>query len=160
MCGRFKAHQLLWILSWDYTFIVDLNWKLCQLILYILYFGGQWIKCDIDICFQFWASFFFLISWRPITLQYCSGSCHTLTWISLEPAFCLTFIYCSLSVTRILSKEPQRETVNTFFSLFLKVEAIPHSLSSEGNDNYFQTIWHRVEEFLQKIISTCLIFGG
>ena len=104
--------------------------------------------------------FFFLISWRPIALQYCSGSCHTLTWISLEPAFCLTFIYCSLSVTRILSKEPQRETVNTFFSLFLKVEAIPHSLSSKGNDDYFQTIWHRVEEFLQKIISTCLIFGG
>ena len=130
MWGRFIAHQPLWILSWDCTFIDDLNWKLCQLILYILYFGGQWIKCDIYICFNF------------------------------EPAFCLTFIYCSLSVTRILSKGPQRETVNTFFSLFLKVEAIPHSLSSEGNDDYFQTIWHRVEEFLQKIISTCLIFGG
>ena len=27
-------------------------------------------------------SFFFLISWRLITLQYCSGFCHTLTWIS------------------------------------------------------------------------------
>ena len=26
---------------------------------------------------------FFLISWRLITLQYCSGFCHTLTWISL-----------------------------------------------------------------------------
>ena len=26
--------------------------------------------------------FFFLISWRLITLQYCSGVCHTLTWIS------------------------------------------------------------------------------
>ena len=25
---------------------------------------------------------FFLISWRLITLQYCSGFCHTLTWIS------------------------------------------------------------------------------
>ena len=24
----------------------------------------------------------FLISWRLITLQYCSGFCHTLTWIS------------------------------------------------------------------------------
>ena len=29
------------------------------------------------------AFFFFLISWRLITLQYCSGFCHTLTWISL-----------------------------------------------------------------------------
>ena len=26
--------------------------------------------------------FFFLISWRLITLQYCSGFCHTLKWIS------------------------------------------------------------------------------
>ena len=28
-----------------------------------------------------WYSFFFF-SWRLITLQYCSGFCHTLTWIS------------------------------------------------------------------------------
>ena len=27
--------------------------------------------------------FYFLISWRLITLQYCSGFCHTSTWISL-----------------------------------------------------------------------------
>ena len=26
---------------------------------------------------------FILISWRLVTLQYCSGFCHTLTWISL-----------------------------------------------------------------------------
>ena len=25
---------------------------------------------------------FIFISWRPITLQYCTGFCHTLTWIS------------------------------------------------------------------------------
>ena len=25
---------------------------------------------------------FIFISWRPITLQYCNGFCHTLTWIS------------------------------------------------------------------------------
>ena len=31
--------------------------------------------------FPFFFSFIF-ISWRPITLQYCSGFCHTLTWIS------------------------------------------------------------------------------
>ena len=36
-------------------------------------------------CFCFFNSFFFsliFISWRLITLQYCSGFCHTLTWIS------------------------------------------------------------------------------
>ena len=34
---------------------------------------------------HFFLSFFFsfiFISWRLITLQYCSGFCHTLTWIS------------------------------------------------------------------------------
>ena len=33
---------------------------------------------------QIWHLFiyFFLISWRLITLPYCSGFCHTLTWIS------------------------------------------------------------------------------
>ena len=32
-------------------------------------------------CFCFFFSFIF-ISWRLITLHYCSGFCHTLTWIS------------------------------------------------------------------------------
>ena len=35
-------------------------------------------------CFFFNSFFLILISWRLITLQYCSGFCHTLTWISLE----------------------------------------------------------------------------
>ena len=36
------------------------------------------------MCFLFFPFFFrlFFISWRLITLQYCSGICHTLTWIS------------------------------------------------------------------------------
>ena len=35
----------------------------------------------VYICFHFFFSFIF-ISWRLITLQYCSGFWHTLTWIS------------------------------------------------------------------------------
>ena len=40
-----------------------------------------------DFCSFFFFAVFFLfpfifISWRLITLQYCSGFCHTLTWIS------------------------------------------------------------------------------
>ena len=31
---------------------------------------------------NFYLFFYFFISWRLITLQYCSGFCHTLTWIS------------------------------------------------------------------------------
>ena len=46
---------------------------------------------------------FFFFSWRLITLQYCSGFCHTFTWIShgwISSAtwqfchFCLIFCYC------------------------------------------------------------------
>ena len=41
--------------------------------------------CLFNFFFLIFLFFFFpfiFISWRPITLQYCSGFCHTLTWIS------------------------------------------------------------------------------
>ena len=37
---------------------------------------------SIDFFFSFFLISFIFISWRLITLQYCSGFCHTLTWIS------------------------------------------------------------------------------
>ena len=42
---------------------------------------------EIDVFLEFSCFFFFFfpfifISWRLITLQYCNGFCHTLTWIS------------------------------------------------------------------------------
>ena len=44
---------------------------------------------------------FFKISWRLITLQYCSGFCHTLTWISLGytciQALLFPYLHCSPS---------------------------------------------------------------
>ena len=43
-------------------------------ILFVLFFS--WVGLSF-----FFFSFIF-ISWRLITLQYCSGLCHTLTWIS------------------------------------------------------------------------------
>ena len=36
-------------------------------------------RCD---GFSFFFFNFFFVSWRLITLQYCNGFCHTLTWIS------------------------------------------------------------------------------
>ena len=47
----------------------------------------QMVRNSVIFLFiQLSASFFFFsfifISWRLITLQYCSGFCHTLTWIS------------------------------------------------------------------------------
>ena len=39
-----------------------------------------WMPFELVTHYKKWI--FFFISWRLITLQYCSGFCHTLTWIS------------------------------------------------------------------------------
>ena len=60
------------------------------------------IPCLLCFCRQILFFFFFfnlfLISWRLITLQYCSGFCHTLTWISLG--------YTCIPAGRFLITEP------------------------------------------------------
>ena len=45
---------------------------------------SPWIPWSFIRCTQpsFLFLFYFFISWKLITLQYCSGFCHTLTWIS------------------------------------------------------------------------------
>ena len=45
-----------------------------------IHFFELLICCSLFFFFFFFS--FIFISWRLITLQYCSGSCHTLTWIS------------------------------------------------------------------------------
>lgn len=69
-----------------------------------------------------------------------------------EFIFCLKFLYRVLSVTGILSKELESETID-IFSLSSKIEAILECLSSERNDAYFKTIWDGAEEICQKITS-------
>ncbi|XP_054995663.1 zinc finger MYM-type protein 1 isoform X1 [Sorex araneus] len=69
-----------------------------------------------------------------------------------EFIFCLKFLYRVLSVTGILSKELQSETLD-IFSLSPKIEAILECLSSERNDDDFKTLWDGTEEICQKI--TC-----
>ena len=51
----------------------------CQISDFWLYAKGT--ICHLLSCVYLFFSFIF-ISWRLITLQYCSGFCHTLTWIS------------------------------------------------------------------------------
>ena len=46
-----------------------------------IYKYNYFLYINILSCTLFFFSFIF-ISWRLITLQYCSGFCHTLTWIS------------------------------------------------------------------------------
>ena len=59
----------------------------CFITLYIINDGKPFCICLLAVCIFFgenaylFFSFIF-ISWRLITLQYCSGFCHTLTWIS------------------------------------------------------------------------------
>ncbi|KAG8506822.1 Zinc finger MYM-type protein 1 [Galemys pyrenaicus] len=69
-----------------------------------------------------------------------------------EFIFCLKFLYRVLSVTGILSKELQSETID-IFSLSSKIEAILECLASERNDVCFKTIWDGTEEICQKITS-------
>ncbi|CAO2589067.1 Zinc finger MYM-type protein 1 [Lemmus lemmus] len=69
-----------------------------------------------------------------------------------EFIFCLKFLYRVLSITGILSREFQSETVDVF-SLFSKIEAILECLSSERNEMYFKTIWDRTEEICKKVTS-------
>uniref|UniRef100_A0A8C5Z794 Zinc finger MYM-type containing 1 n=1 Tax=Marmota marmota marmota TaxID=9994 RepID=A0A8C5Z794_MARMA len=69
-----------------------------------------------------------------------------------EFIFCLKLLYRVLSVTGILSKELQSETID-IFSLSSKIEAILECLSSERNDVYFKTIWDGAEEICKKITS-------
>ena len=53
-------------------------------------FMGHWSAILSNLSFLIFSTLFYLflffplifISWRLITLQYCSGFCHTLTWIS------------------------------------------------------------------------------
>ncbi|XP_040612541.1 zinc finger MYM-type protein 1 isoform X2 [Mesocricetus auratus] len=67
-----------------------------------------------------------------------------------EFIFCLKFLYRVLSITGILSREFQSETVDTF-SLFSKIEAILECLSSERSDMYFKSIWDGAAEICKKI---------
>ena len=69
--------------EWHYSIICVLDasnlfpsWKLTLLHMPIL----RWVKFLFS--FFYFSSPFIFIGWRLITLQYCSGFCHTLTWIS------------------------------------------------------------------------------
>ena len=86
--------------KWIYWFSLTLRNIYSHLnqttLLHSLFLGIHFLQRDFSLLWQhsllslkmprtfffFYVSFFFLISWRLITLQYCSGFCHTLKWIS------------------------------------------------------------------------------
>ena len=67
-----------------FTSLTDhLSFSLASLVFHFLQLSIQTLKCKRQL--QYLASPpppFIFISWRLVTLQYCSGFCHTLTWIS------------------------------------------------------------------------------
>ena len=65
------THMIIYFI-FNFTFMYDLKTCLQQTI----------TNCDSDIANISPPPPFIFISWRLITLQYCSGFCHTLTWIS------------------------------------------------------------------------------
>ncbi|XP_042538091.1 zinc finger MYM-type protein 1 isoform X1 [Dipodomys spectabilis] len=76
-----------------------------------------------------------------------------LTLISkFEFIFCLKFLYRVLSVTRILSRELQSETMD-IFSLSSKIETVLECLTSERSDAFFKIIWDGAEEIRKKVTS-------
>ena len=61
---------------------IELSWNLCQKLIDPMYvclflYSSVFLLTYMSIFFSF-----IFISWRLFTLQYCSGFCHTLTWIS------------------------------------------------------------------------------
>ena len=58
---------------------------------------------------------FIFISWRLITLQYCSGFCHTLTWISHSSAFSKTSLKIWKFTVHVLLK-PGLENFEHYFT--------------------------------------------
>ena len=95
--------------------------------------------CITQLCFF---SPFIFISWRLITLQYCSGFCHTLKWIShgqlcflnVFSSLLLNFLLCTFvlllctlnnSVIIILNSLSDRLLIYTFLSSFRGFHLVP-----------------------------------
>ena len=69
LCFKCKAKLFSYTYTCTYSFSIFFPFRLLHSI----------EQCSL--CYTFFFSFIF-ISWRLIALQYCSGFCHTLTWIS------------------------------------------------------------------------------
>ena len=74
---------ILWIIkhtAHDGSLRINSHFWVLSIIAYVFY--GSQGTCDYNFKAKHLFFSFIFISWRLITLQYCSGFCHTLTWIS------------------------------------------------------------------------------
>ena len=70
------------------------------------------------LCLLFIYLSFIFISWRLITLQYCSGFCHTLTWISHSSAFSKTSLNIWKFMVHVLLKPGLENFEHCFTSVW------------------------------------------
>ena len=67
----------------SFAYFEDINWNTRYPEISLLKLENYYMIFLISIFFTFLVpSLVFFFSWRLITLQYCSGFCHTLKWIS------------------------------------------------------------------------------
>ena len=82
-CDLFNISAALWVYSRVNTFENKKQYIIFWIIiLYSLFKLNLKHMQPLSYIFLKLLIYFFFISWRLITLQYCSGFCHTLTWIS------------------------------------------------------------------------------
>ena len=76
--SQWTTREVPWIHFWCFFMQVEAN---SSIYFYFFLFQIQWRRKWQPTPVFFFFSLIF-ISWRLSTLQYCSGFCHTLTWIS------------------------------------------------------------------------------
>ena len=79
--GR-QPELLDWLLETSQVILVRQSRLRTTDTLYVSYHYPETFRLFIYFYFIYFIYLFIFISWRLITLQYCSGFCHTLTWIS------------------------------------------------------------------------------
>ena len=79
--GLVPLHFLLFFFYWGYGKPFKIRYKNSGWCL-LSSASHSTIPISPNLVFFFFFFSFIFISWRLITLQYCSGFCHTLTWIS------------------------------------------------------------------------------
>ena len=96
---------------------------------------------------------FICISWRLITLQYCSGFCHTLTWVSHVftcvphseppshlPPMDVTILFCYIKSGSCLCAWDENQNIQSFLSLLFPSFKVDNLLPFNWAHNSHLTI--------------------
>ena len=91
---------------------------------------------------RFYLFIYFFIGWRLITSQYCSGFCHTLTWISHgytriphpnPPSHLPLHPIPKQNKTKQKTKKPHCISIRYILSIYIGVKLLSHRHAKEEN---------------------------